>query len=188
MTVAENIAFGLEGAAAAPAPVARGDRRPGRGTAGLVQLDGLGKRYPSQLLRRPAPARGAGPRAGHRAAHAAAGRAVRRAGRQGAQGTARLAARIHDRTGVTTSSSPTTRKRRFALADLVAVMNDGRIEQIGTPQEVRRAPKRGFVEDFLRSGESVSRHKNPPAGAGLYGTSRLIHSGSANAAACMAGL
>jgi ABC-type Fe3+/spermidine/putrescine transport system ATPase subunit len=28
-------------------------------------------------------------------------------------------------------------------------MNEGRIEQMGTPQDVRRSPKTAFVSDFL---------------------------------------
>ena len=35
------------------------------------------------------------------------------------------------------------------LADLVAVMNRGRIEQVGTPQEIYDAPKNVFVAGFL---------------------------------------
>jgi ABC-type Fe3+/spermidine/putrescine transport system ATPase subunit len=37
----------------------------------------------------------------------------------------------------------------FAVADLVAVMNAGRIEQLGTPQDVRRDPRTKFVSEFL---------------------------------------
>ena len=37
----------------------------------------------------------------------------------------------------------------FAVADLVAVMNVGRIEQMGTPQDVRRDPRTKFVSEFL---------------------------------------
>lgn len=37
----------------------------------------------------------------------------------------------------------------LSLADRVAIMNQGRIEQIGAPQEVYRTPKTRFVRDFL---------------------------------------
>jgi multiple sugar transport system ATP-binding protein len=37
----------------------------------------------------------------------------------------------------------------LALADRVAVMNDGRIEQIGTPREVYEKPKNTFVAGFV---------------------------------------
>ena len=49
----------------------------------------------------------------------------------------------------------------FALADLVAVMNAGRIEQYGTPEDVRRSPKTPFVAEFLETGP----HHKAPAGS-----------------------
>ena len=45
------------------------------------------------------------------------------------------------------------------LADLVAVMNDGRIEQIGTPEQLRAAPATAFVAEFLA--ESLPRPVAP---------------------------
>jgi ABC-type Fe3+/spermidine/putrescine transport system ATPase subunit len=37
----------------------------------------------------------------------------------------------------------------LTLSDLVAVMNNGRIEQIGSPGEIFRRPKTRFVADFM---------------------------------------
>ncbi len=37
----------------------------------------------------------------------------------------------------------------MALADLVVVMNQGRIEQAGTPREVFNAPATSFVARFI---------------------------------------
>ena len=92
MTVAENIAFGLRSGRAASARPRSEIAARVEELLALVQLDGLGRPLSQPIVRRPAPARGAGARACHRAAHAAAGRTFRRAGRQGAQGAARLAA------------------------------------------------------------------------------------------------
>jgi ABC-type sugar transport system ATPase subunit len=39
----------------------------------------------------------------------------------------------------------------FLLADRVAVMREGRFEQVGTPREVRERPLNTFVADFVRS-------------------------------------
>ena len=78
----------------------RGLRADGQGRAGpsatrkaeevlaLVKLHGYGDRKPGAALRRPAAARGAGPRAGQRAEGAAAGRAARRAGPEAARADA----------------------------------------------------------------------------------------------------
>ena len=101
---------------------------------------GFAERYPGATVRRPAPARGARPRARHRAARAAARRAVRRARRQGAQGTAPLAARIsrpdrphdglrHPRPGRGDGA------RRSRRGD-----EPGRIEQVGAPEEIYDDP------------------------------------------------
>jgi sulfate transport system ATP-binding protein len=37
----------------------------------------------------------------------------------------------------------------MSLADLVVVMSMGRIEQIGRPDEILKAPKTAFVRDFI---------------------------------------
>lgn len=37
----------------------------------------------------------------------------------------------------------------LALADTIVVMNKGRIEQIGTPEEIYNEPQSGFVADFV---------------------------------------
>jgi sulfate transport system ATP-binding protein len=57
--------------------------------------------------------------------------------------------RIHDHTGVTTVFVTHDQEEAFAVADLVAVMKDGRIEQYGAPADVRRNPKTAFVSEFL---------------------------------------
>ena len=56
---------------------------------------------------------------------------------------------IHDKAGVTSIFVTHDQEEAFAVADLVAVMNAGRIEQYGAPADVRRDPKTKFVADFL---------------------------------------
>ena len=56
---------------------------------------------------------------------------------------------LHERLGLTTIFVTHDQEEAFAIADLVAIMNAGRIEQFGTPDEVRRAPKSSFVTEFL---------------------------------------
>src|SRR5438067_658419 len=57
--------------------------------------------------------------------------------------------RIHDHAGVTTVFVTHDQEEAFGVADLVAVMKDGRIEQYGAPSDVRRNPKTAFVSEFL---------------------------------------
>lgn len=149
MTVAKNIAFGLT--------VRPRNERPSRKAIAarveelltLVQLDNLGGRYPSQL-------------SGGQRQRVALARAlaieprmllldepfgaldakVRKELRGWLRG-------LHEQLGITTVFVTHDQDEAFALADLVAVMNNGKIEQYGTPDDVRRAPSTAFVRDFL---------------------------------------
>jgi len=151
MTVAKNIAFGLS--------VRPRRERPSRGEIArrveellkLVQLEGLGSRYPSQL-------------SGGQRQRVALARALAIEPRMllldepfGAlDAKVRKDLRIwlralHERMGITTIFVTHDQEEAFALADLVAVMNEGRIEQYGPPDDVRRAPKTIFVRDFIEA-------------------------------------
>jgi len=52
----------------------------------------------------------------------------------------------------------------LALADLVAVINQGKLEQIGTPDQIRNTPASQFVRDFL--GQPATTHPLPVADNG----------------------
>src|ERR1700749_1235127 len=149
MSVAKNIAFGLE--------VRPRAQRPGRADIkarveellAMMQLDGLGNRYPSQL-------------SGGQSQRVALARALAIEPRMllldepfGAlDAKVRKELRvwlrhIHDKAGVTSIFVTHDQEEAFAVADLVAVMNKGRIEQTGTPSDVRRDPRTQFVSEFL---------------------------------------
>ena len=57
--------------------------------------------------------------------------------------------RIHAQTRVTTIYVTHDQKEALSLADRVAVMRDGRIDQIGEPRAIYRAPSNRFVADFI---------------------------------------
>jgi iron(III) transport system ATP-binding protein len=57
--------------------------------------------------------------------------------------------RIHDETRITTVYVTHDQKEALSLADRLAVMRDGRIEQIGDPRSVYRNPASRFVADFI---------------------------------------
>ncbi len=56
------------------------------------------------------------------------------------------------RLGITTIFVTHDQEEAFAVADLVAVMNKGQIEQYGEPSAVKRAPGTAFVQEFLGAG------------------------------------
>ncbi len=149
MTVAKNIAFGLEVRPRSERPARADIARRVEELLELVQLQDLGKRYPSQL-------------SGGQRQRVALARALAIEPRMllldepfGAlDAKVRKELRewlrhIHDKAGVTSVFVTHDQEEAFAMADLVAVMNKGRIEQVGTPADVRREPKTAFVSDFL---------------------------------------
>jgi sulfate/thiosulfate transport system ATP-binding protein len=149
MTVAKNIAFGLEVRPRAQRPSRTEIKARVKELLAMMQLEGLGDRYPSQL-------------SGGQRQRVALARALAIEPRMllldepfGAlDAKVRKELRIwlrhiHDKAGVTTVFVTHDQEEAFAVADLVAVMNVGRIEQMGTPQDVRRDPRTKFVSEFL---------------------------------------
>jgi sulfate transport system ATP-binding protein len=149
MTVAQNIGFGLKVRARAQRPSRADIKHRVQELLTLVQLDGLGDRYPSQL-------------SGGQRQRVALARALAIEPRMllldepfGAlDAKVRKELRIwlrhiHDKAGVTSIFVTHDQEEAFAVADLVAVMNAGRIEQVGAPQDVRRDPRTTFVSEFL---------------------------------------
>src|ERR1041385_6144947 len=57
--------------------------------------------------------------------------------------------RIHARTKITTIYVTHDQKEALSLADRLAVMHEGRIEQIGAPRDVYRSPQNRFVAEFI---------------------------------------
>ncbi|MGA7675839.1 MAG: ATP-binding cassette domain-containing protein [Rhizomicrobium sp.] len=151
MTVAQNIAFGLSVRSRRERPSRKEIARRVEELLALVQLDGLGKRYPSQL-------------SGGQRQRVALARALAIEPRMllldepfGAlDAKVRKELRVwlralQERMGITTVFVTHDQEEAFAVADLVAIMNAGRIEQYGTPEDVRRSPKSRFVSEFLAS-------------------------------------
>jgi sulfate transport system ATP-binding protein len=149
MTVAENIAFGLKVRPRESRPARAAIKKRVEELLHLVQLEGLGKRYPSQL-------------SGGQQQRVALARALaieprmllldEPFGALDAKVRKELRVwlrKIHDHAGVTTVFVTHDQEEAFAIADLVAVMNNGRIEQYGAPADVRRDPKSAFVSEFL---------------------------------------
>jgi iron(III) transport system ATP-binding protein len=57
--------------------------------------------------------------------------------------------RLHDRTQITTIYVTHDQKESLSMADRMAVLREGTVEQLGSPREVYRAPANRFVADFI---------------------------------------
>jgi sulfate transport system ATP-binding protein len=149
MTVAQNVAFGLDVKPRRDRPN-RADRKARvEALLELVELGGLGGRHPSQLSggqrQRVALARAlaVSPKLllldePFGALDATVRKTLRRELR-----------RIHDTTGVTTVFVTHDQDEALDLADRVALLNHGQIEQIGRPQDVLDHPASPFVAGFV---------------------------------------
>jgi len=149
MTVARNIAFGLSVRPRKERPNRAEIARRVQELLALVQLDELGDRYPSQL------SGGQSQRVALARALAIEPRmllldepfgALDAKVRKELRGWLRA---LQERLGITTVFVTHDQEEAFALADLVVLMDKGKVEQFGTPAEVRRAPKTPFVQAFL---------------------------------------
>ena len=163
MSVADNVAFGLR--------VRPYRRRPNRAAIAarvselleLVQVGALAKRYPAQL-------------SGGQRQRVALARAlatepelllldepfgaldplVRKEIRTWLRG-------LHDRLGLTSILVTHDQDEALEVADRIAVLRDGRLEQIGTPAMLEDAPATAFVHRFL--GETVGFQAMSQAGS-----------------------
>lgn len=149
MTVFENVAFGLRVKHRSERPSEDQIKRKVHELLGLVQLDWLSDRFPSQLSggqrQRIALARALAvePRVllldePFGALDAKVRKALRRWLR-----------RLHDDLNVASVFVTHDQEEALEVADRVVLMNAGRIEQVGTPREVWEHPATPFVYGFL---------------------------------------
>ena len=149
MTVARNIAFGLDVMPRGTRPSRKATRERVEELLALVQLPGLGSRYPSQL-------------SGGQRQRVALARALAREPRillldepfgaldakvrRELRGALR---KIHDDLGLTSIFVTHDHEEAFTLADRVALLNHGRVEQFAPPSEIATGPASEFVRTFL---------------------------------------
>jgi sulfate transport system ATP-binding protein len=151
MTVFENVAFGLRVRPRAQRPSADDVKRRVNDLLALVQLDYLGDRYPSQL-------------SGGQRQRVALARALAveptvllldepfgALDAKVRQELRRWLRRLHQEIHLTSVFVTHDQEEALELANRVVVMNDGRIEQDGPPEEVVEHPATQFVVNFLGS-------------------------------------
>src|ERR1700742_4753171 len=145
MTVAENVAFGLKMRGAASAAIEKRVKR----MLEMVRLDQLADRYPSQM-------------SGGQQQRVALARAIavepsilildEPFGALDRKLREAMQVELHQLTRemkITSLFVTHDQEEALMLSDSIAVMNKGRIEQHGTPQEIYGAPATRFVADFM---------------------------------------
>jgi sulfate transport system ATP-binding protein len=151
MTVFENVAFGLRVRPKRLRPSQAEIREKVMHLLGMVQLDWLAGRYPSQL-------------SGGQRQRVALARALAVEPKvllldepfgsldaRVRQELRRWLRRLHDTIHVTSVFVTHDQEEALEVADRVVVLNEGHVEQIGTPEEVFERPATPFVMNFLGS-------------------------------------
>ena len=149
MTLADNIAFGLRARPRSERPSETSIRQRVGELIDLVQLSGMDRRFPSQL-------------SGGQRQRVALARALAIEPRvllldepfgaldaQVRKDLRRWLRELHDRTGHTTVFVTHDQEEALELADRVAILNAGRIEQVGSPDDIYDNPASAFVCEFL---------------------------------------
>jgi sulfate/thiosulfate transport system ATP-binding protein len=183
MTVFQNVAFGLS---VRKRPKAEIEERVNE-LLGIVGLAGYAKRYPSQL-------------SGGQRQRMALARALavepsvllldEPFGALDAKVRAELRTwlrRLHDEVHVTTVLVTHDQEEAMEVADVIAVMNEGRIEQVGGPRDLYEQPANDFVMGFLgpvtRLGSELVRPHDvriaplPEPGSEEAQVTRVVHLG-----------
>jgi len=183
MTVHDNVAFGLTVRKRPKSEIAPRVKE----LLGLVRLDGLAERYPSQL-------------SGGQQQRMALARALavqpkvllldEPFGALDAQVRGELREwlrHLHEEIHVTTIFVTHDQEEAMEVAEQIVVMNKGRIEQAGTPEELYESPRNEFVMSFVgpvnRLGDSFLRPHDVQILAEADGTGiealirRVVHLG-----------
>jgi sulfate transport system ATP-binding protein len=149
LTVFENIAFGLRVRPKVSRPPEKEIRDRVRKLLELIQLDWLGDRYPNQL------SGGQRQRVALARAMAVEPRVLLLDEPFGAldakvrKELRRWLRRLHDELHVASVFVTHDQEEALEVSDRVAIMNQGCIEQVGTPTEVYDNPANAFVYQFL---------------------------------------
>jgi sulfate transport system ATP-binding protein len=149
MTVAENVAFGLTVKKRSERPSNAAIRERADELLRLVQLEGLGKRYPGQL-------------SGGQRQRVALARALAiepqlllldepfgALDAKVRKDLRRWLRDLHKQMGLTSIFVTHDQEEALELADRVVVMDHGKIEQIGRPEEIYMDPATPFVSHFV---------------------------------------
>ncbi|WP_050183462.1 sulfate/molybdate ABC transporter ATP-binding protein [Domibacillus robiginosus] len=149
MTVFDNVAYGLKVRSKRERPSKKDIKRKVTELLSLVKLESFADRYPSQL------SGGQRQRVALARALAVEPKVLLLDEPFGAldakvrKELRRWLRRLHDEFHITSIFVTHDQEEALDVADRIVVMNEGRIEQIGSPEEVYEQPNSPFVYDFL---------------------------------------
>ena len=158
MTVFDNVAFGLRVRPRRERPSEKDIRQKVQHLLDLIQLNRFGERFPHQL------SGGQRQRVALARALAVEPKVLLLDEPFGAldakvrKELRRWLRRLHDDLHVTSVFVTHDQEEALEVADRVVVMNAGRIEQVGTPDEVYAQPASAFVYGFLGSANRFEGH------------------------------
>jgi iron(III) transport system ATP-binding protein len=152
LTVGDNVAYGLKSRRTGTAPGTVGAQQRVADMLALVGLPGIEDKYPTQL-------------SGGQQQRVALARALATSPRLllldeplsalDAIERVRLRSEIRQlqsKLGITTLMVTHDQEEALSMADRIVVMKSGRVQQIGSPQDIYRAPCNDFVADFIGRG------------------------------------
>ncbi len=149
MTVSENVAFGLKVRPAESRPSPPEIKRRVNELLHLVQLEHMGQRFPTQLSggqrQRVALARALAIEPSVLLLDEPFGALDAKVRKE----LRRWLRRLHDEMQLTSVFVTHDQEEALELADRVAVMSQGKIEQVGTPDDVYHRPQTAFVYEFM---------------------------------------
>ncbi len=87
---------------------------------------------------------------------------------------------LQQRIGITAVYVTHDREEALTLADRIAVLDDGRVEQVGSPEEIYHRPRSAFVAGFMGADNAIALARGAdgtlgPAGSGAEGEPLTAH-------------
>jgi sulfate transport system ATP-binding protein len=155
MSVLENVAFGLRVRPKASRPSESEIRKRVTHLLEMVQLEGLAGRYPEQLSggqrQRVALARALAVEPKVLLLDEPFGALDARVRRE----LRKFLRKLHEELGTTSVLVTHDQEEAFEISDRVVVIHQGKIQQLGTPEQLLGAPANDFVREFLSELDSV---------------------------------
>ncbi len=183
LTVERNVAYGLENTGASRAEIAKRVDE----LLGLVSLSDQKRKYPAQL------SGGQQQRVAlSRALATSPGLLLLDEPLSALDAKVRVHLRheirsLQERLGVTTVMVTHDQEEALSMADRIVVMNQGVIEQVGTPTEIYRTPASLFVADFIGEMNRLPGRLVKPGRVEVAGTTlRCVSDGIEAGTACTA--